>query len=261
MEFATLKVGMEGPVSKVVLNRPEIRNAFNDQMLEDLRTAFAELGKDEQVRVIVLTGEGKAFSAGADLHWMGQVLNYDREENYQDSLRLAETLEVIYNCPKPVIGRINGPAVGGGTGLVAVCDIVIAVEDAWFAFSETRLGLVPAVISPFLLKRMGEKNLRELFLTAQRFSAARAAEMGLVNSVVPAGKLDTEVESVVKSVLGGGPNALAKVKELLRDISGGEMALHKTYTAKLIAELRMSEEGQEGMNAFLEKRIPRWTEE
>ena len=261
MDFTTLRLVIEGQVCQVVLHRPEIRNAFNDEMLNELHDAFREINDNEDIRAVVLTGEGEAFCAGADLHWMKKVVDYDLEENYQDSLKLADTLEEIYNCPKPVVGRINGPAVGGGTGLVAVCDIAIASQDAWFALSETRLGLVPAVISPFLLKRMGERNLRELFLTAQRFTAERAVELGLLNAVVQPTRLDPEVKAIVRSILGGGPQAQSKVKELIRDISGGEMALHKTYTAKMISELRMSEEGQEGMNAFLEKRIPGWVKE
>jgi len=261
MDFTTLRLVIEGPVCRVILNRPEIRNAFNDEMLDDLHTAFKEIKNNESLRAVILTGEGRAFCAGADLHWMKRVVDYDLEENYQDSLKLADSLEEIYNCPKPVVGRINGPAVGGGTGLIAVCDIAIASQDSWFALSETRLGLVPAVISPFLLKRMGERNLREFFLTAQRFSAEHAVELGLLNASVPPARLDSEVDSTVRSIIGGGPCAQARVKELIRDISGGEMALHKTYTAKMISELRMSEEGQEGMNAFLEKRIPGWVKD
>jgi methylglutaconyl-CoA hydratase len=167
-------------------------------------------------------------------------------------------LREIYSCPKPVIGRVNGSAIGGGTGVVAVCDIAIASEDAVFAFSETKLGLTPATISPYLLRRMGEKNLRECFLTGERFPAARAAQMGLVNEVVPASELDAAVEAKINMVLTGGPHALAAAKELIRGIGERNLDDNSSYTAEEIARLRMSEEGQEGMNAFLNKRKPRW---
>ena len=176
MAHGTVRLTRQGAVVWVTLNRPEVQNAFNDQMLEDLLEAFANLCDDSTTRVIVLTGEGKSFCAGADLHWMKRVVDYTYEENYADSLRLARMLREVYTCPKPVIGRVNGAAIGGGTGVVAVCDIAIACEDAVFGFSETKLGLTPAAISPYLLKRMGERHLREYFLTGERFSAARAAE-------------------------------------------------------------------------------------
>ena len=261
MSQATLRLERAGPIARVVLSRPEIRNAFDDLMIAELHEAFRELRDDEGVRVVVLTGEGNSFCAGADLHWMKRVIEYSREESYKDSLRLAEMLEAIYDCPKPVIGRINGPAVGGGTGLVAVCDIAIGSDEAWFAFSETRLGLVPAVISPYLMKRMGESRLREFFLTGRRFSAAAAVEMGLLNSAAPPDQQDARVDETVKHLVAGGPHALAKSKKLLSDISGGDLAIHQNYTAKLITELRLSEEGQQGMSAFLEKRKPPWLDE
>ena len=219
MAHGTVRLTREGAVARVVLNRPDVRNAFNDEMLEDLLEVFGTIRNDSAVRVTVLTGEGKSFCAGADLHWMKRVINYTYEENYQDSLTLARMLREVYTCPKPVIGRINGPAVGGGTGVVAVCDIAIASEDATFAFSETTLGLIPATISPYLLKRMGERNLREYFLTGERFTAERAAQMGLVNAVVPADELDAAVEAKIKMILTGGPGALAVSKELIREIA------------------------------------------
>ncbi|UCD58108.1 MAG: enoyl-CoA hydratase/isomerase family protein, partial [Candidatus Hydrogenedentota bacterium] len=158
MAHGTVRLLREGVVARVVLSRPDVRNAFNDRMLSELREAFAELRDDPDVRAVVLTGEGKSFCAGADLNWMKRVVDYTYEENYEDSLNLAQMLREVYCCPKPVVGRINGPAIGGGTGVVAVCDIAIASEEAIFAFSETKLGLTPAAISPYLLKRMGEKN-------------------------------------------------------------------------------------------------------
>ena len=258
MSHGTVRLTREGAIARVTLARPEVRNAFNDQMLEDLLEVFAALRQDADVRVVLLTGEGQSFCAGGDLHWMKRVVSYTYQESYEDSLRLARMLREIYSCPKPVIGRINGAAVGGGTGVVAVCDIAIASEEAFFAFSETKLGLTPATISPYLLRRMGEKNLREYFLTGERFSAARAAEMGLVNAVVPADQLDAAVGAKVKMILTGGPAALAAAKELIRGISERSLDENGPYTAEEISRLRTSDEGQEGMNAFLGKRKPRW---
>jgi methylglutaconyl-CoA hydratase len=261
MSSGTVRLTLDGAVARVTLARPQVRNAFNDQMLADLLEAFAAIRDAAGARVVVLTGEGESFCAGADLNWMKRVVNYTYEENYEDSLRLAKVLREIYSYPKAVIGRINGPAIGGGTGIVAVCDIAIASEDAFFAFTETKLGLTPATISPYLLRRMGEKNLREYFLTGERFSAARAAEMGLVNAVVPPDQLDASVDAKIKLVLTGGPAALAAAKELIREISSRDLDDNGPYTAAEIAKLRMSEEGQEGMNAFLTRRKPRWIAE
>ncbi|MFH1419735.1 MAG: enoyl-CoA hydratase/isomerase family protein [Planctomycetota bacterium] len=258
MTHGTVRLACEGSVARVTLDRPDIRNAFNDQMLDDLREAFAAVRDDPAVRVAVLTGEGKAFCAGADLHWMKRVVSYTYEQNYEDSLNLAMMLREIYDCPKPVVGRINGTAIGGGTGVVAVCDIAIASEDAVFAFSETKLGLTPAAISPYLLKRMGEKNLREYFLTGERFTATQAAEMGLVNAVVPADQLDVAVDEKIRMILTGGPEALAVSKALISEVARRSIQDNGPYTAEVISKLRMSEEGQEGMNAFLNKRKPEW---
>lgn len=261
MSHGTVRLTRDGVVARIALNRPDIRNAFNDQMLADLREVFGAIRDDDGVRVVVLTGEGKAFCAGADVHWLKRVVDYTYEENYEDSLNLANMLHEVYTCPKPVIGRINGAAIGGGTGVVAVCDIAIASEDAVFAFTETKLGLTPAAISPYLLKRMGERNLREYFLTGERFSAARAAEMGLVNSVVPTDELDTAVNAKIELIVSGGPNALAASKELIREIGERLLADNGPYTAEIITKLRVSDEGQEGMKSFLEKRKPRWADD
>lgn len=261
MAHGTVRLTRQGAVARVALHRPEVQNAFNDQMLEDLLEVFAALRDDVTIRVVVLTGEGKSFCAGADLHWMKRVVDYTYEENYEDSLRLARMLREVYTCPKPVIGRINGAAIGGGTGVVAVCDMAIAAEDAVFAFSETKLGLTPAAICPYLLKRMGERYLREYFLTGERFSAARAAEMGLVNVVVPADQLDVAVDQKIEMVLTGGPEALAVSKELIREVAERSLDQNGPYTAEVISRLRMSKEGQEGMNAFLQKKKPAWAQE
>ena len=261
MTHGTVRLVRERAIARVVLDRPDVRNAFNDQMLEDLLEAFGVIRGDATIRVAVITGEGKSFCAGGDLHWMKRVVAYTYQENYEDSLKLARMLREIYTCPKPVIGRINGPAVGGGTGVVAACDIAIASEDAVFAFTETKLGLTPAAISPYLLKRMGEKNLREYFLTGERLSAARAVEIGLINAAVPPDQLDAVVNGKIAKILTGGPAALAVTKELIREIAGRSLDENGPYTAEVIARLRMSDEGQEGMNAFLQKRQPRWVAE
>jgi len=259
MSHGTVRFTREGAVARVVLDRPEVRNAFDDLMLQDLLETFAAIRTDAKTRVVVLTGEGRAFCGGADLRWMKRVVDYTFEQNYEDSLALARMLQEIYTCPKPVIGRINGPAVGGGTGIVAVCDIAIASEDAFFAFTETKLGLTPATISPYLLKRMGERNLRERFLTGERFSARRATQLGLINMAVPAEELDAAVDAKIRMILSGGPEALAASKDLIRAISERTLEENVSRTADVIARLRVSAEGQEGMNAFLGKRKPRWT--
>jgi methylglutaconyl-CoA hydratase len=256
--YATIQVTRAAGVARVTLHRPEIRNAFNEVMIRELRAVFAGLKDDPEVRVVVLTGAGKAFCAGADLHWMGRVLQYSYEENYEDSLHLAHLMREIYDLPKPVIGRINGPAIGGGTGLVAVCDIVVAADSAVFSFSEVKIGLVPACISPYVLKRVGERYGREYFITGERLTAAKALQCGLANKVVAEAELDGAVDAYVLSLVSSGPNALAACKRMVRSVA--EMPLDQAgpFTAELIAVLRMSDEGQEGMAAFLERREPRW---
>lgn len=256
--YETVKVARADGVARVALDRPEIRNAFNEVMIRELREVFAGIKADPDVRVAVLTGEGKAFCAGADLHWMGRVLQYTYEENYEDSLYLAHLMREVYELPKPVVGRINGPAIGGGTGLVAVCDIAVAAESAVFSFSEVKIGLVPACISPYVLKRVGERYGREYFITGERLTADKALGCGLVNRVVPAAELDAAVDGYVQSLLTSGPGALATCKRMVRAV--GEMPLDKAgpFTAEMIAVLRMSDEGQEGMAAFLERREPSW---
>ncbi len=256
--YSTLRVERDGLVARVVLNRPEIRNAFNDAMIQDLRAAFAALRADDGVRVVVLTGEGKAFCAGADLNWMRKVVSYTREESYADSLELALLMREAYELPKPLIGRINGPAIGGGTGLVAVCDIAVAAESAVFSFSEVKIGLVPAVISPYVLKRVGERFAREYFLTGKRLSADEAAACGLVNVAVPDGELDARVAAYVSELSSSGPSALATAKRMVRQVADVTLEAAGPLTAQMITDLRLSDEGQEGMRAFLERRPPAW---
>ncbi len=257
----TIRVERAGRVARVTLNRPEIRNAFNEVMIRELREAFAALAVDDGVRAVVLTGEGSAFCAGADLHWMRRVLEWTYEQNYADSLELARLMREIYELPKPVVARVNGAAIGGGTGLVAVCDLVLASEAAVFSFSEVKIGLVPACISPYVLKRVGERWGREYFLTGERLTAARALECGLVNRVVPAAELDALVATTLERLLSGGPQALATCKRMVRQVAEQGLDEAGPATAEMIARLRLSPEGQEGMSAFLERRKPRWTEE
>ena len=257
-DYQTIKVETSERVTRVTLNRPEIRNAFNDTMIRELREAFTAIEQDDSTRVVIFTGAGKAFCAGADLHWMRKVTDYTYEQNYEDSFNLARLMRQIYDCPKPVLGRINGAAIGGGTGLVAVCDIPVASEAAVLSFSEVKIGLVPACISPYVLKRVGERYGREYFLTGERLTAQKALQCGLVNRVVPADELDATVEGLVKQLVSSGPAALATCKRMVREVGDMDLDTAGPATAEMIARLRMSAEGQEGMAAFLERRKPAW---
>jgi methylglutaconyl-CoA hydratase len=227
----------------------------------ELRDVFRSLAADPRVRVVVLTGAGLSFCAGADLGWLQRAINYTVEENLADASRLVEMLDAVDQCPKPVIARVNGAALAGGTGLVAAADIAIAAETARFGFTEARLGLVPATISPYVVRKIGESHARALFLTAERFEARRAAAIGLVHQVVPPEELDAAVERTLRNLLAAGPLALGENKALLRGIRSRAADDLGRYTAETIARLRTSDEGQEGLRAFLEKRAPRWTAE
>jgi methylglutaconyl-CoA hydratase len=257
-ELQTVRLEVSGRVARVTLARPDIRNAFNEVMIRELRQVFGQLRGEAGVRAVVLSGEGSAFCAGADLHWMRRVLEYSYEENLKDSLELAHLMREIYELPRPVVGRINGPAIGGGTGLVAVCDIAVASDQAVFSFSEVKIGLVPACISPYVLKRVGERFAREYFMTGERLTARKALECGLVNRVVPAAELDRTVEELLEKLCSSGPQALATCKRMVREVAEMDLDRAGPATAEMIAKLRMSDEGQEGMSAFLERRKPRW---
>ena len=257
-KYSGLLFDLHNGVARVTLNRPDIRNAFNDEVIIELCNLFQAIKDDDQVRVVVLTGAGTAFCAGADLNWMQKVADYDKEENVMDAEHLVDMLEFIDTCPKPVIGRINGPAMGGGCGVVAACDIAIASFDAKFAFTEVKLGLVPAVISPYVIRKIGIGPTRELFLTGERFDAHRAKEIGLVNAVAPPEALDSFVEAKIKLLLTSGPKAMAEVKKLVRKVPHVDPKDLRKYTAELIASLRVSEEGHEGISAFLGKRDASW---
>lgn len=258
-DFETISYSLEDRVAAVTLDRPEVHNAFNEVMISELTEIFKKISEDESVRVVVLTGNGKSFSAGADLNWMKKMINYSYEQNLEDSLKLAELFFLMYSLPKPIIARVNGAAIGGGAGLVAVCDIAIAAENAKFSLSEVKLGLVPACISPYVIRKVGEGRCREFFLTGERLTAKRALGAGLVNHVVPLEELDQAVQEKVEQLISSGPKALAMCKELLKNVPGMSFDKAKTYTADMIASMRIGDEGQEGMNAFLEKRKPKWT--
>jgi len=258
MNYTTIKFSKEKNVGIITFNRPEIHNAFNSLVIDEMLSLFELIIDDENLRIVILTGEGKSFCAGADLNWMRSVVNQSFDENLEESNRLADLFHKIYSFPRPVIGKINGAAIGGGTGFVAVCDIAIAAESAKFSFSEVKIGVVPACIGPYVIKKMGEGKARELFITGERMDAKRARDVGLINNYVADDKLDHAVESLVKLVLSSGPEAVAMAKKLVSEVPGMTPDQFKPFTAEMIAKLRISDEGQEGMDAFLNKRNPKW---
>ena len=248
----------EDRIARVVFNRPEVHNAFNTQMIGEIDDAFNKIMSDESVRVVILTGAGKSFCAGADINWMREIIRFSYEQNLKESLQLAEVLHKIYTLPKPTIARINGTTIGGGNGFLSACDISVASEEARFGLSEVKIGLVPAAISPYVIHRIGESKAREYFLTGRRVSARRALEIGLVNEVVPLDKLEEAVQEIAELLLTSGPEAVAACKELIYRTIRMSFEEVKKFTAEMIANLRISPEGQEGMAAFLEKRKPKW---
>jgi len=248
----------EGPVARVTMARPEVHNAFNKEVIAALQSALDALRDDANVRVVVLAGEGRSFSAGADLDWMRRAAAWTEEQNRVDAVALAKMLRTIAEFPKPVVARVHGPAFGGGAGLVAVSDIAIASEDALFGFTEVRLGLVPATIAPHVIEKIGPGRALPLFLTGERFSANRAAQIGLVHQVVAPADLDDAVDTIVGALLEAGPDAQAACKQLVRTVAAADRSEADAYTAALIARVRTSPEGREGIGAFLEKRKPGW---
>lgn len=259
-EFVKTQLDKRG-VATVTLNRPDKHNAFDSQLIAELTDTIVDLSNDDSVRVVVLTGEGKSFSAGADINWMRSMADYSEAENFEDSLKLAELMSVLDGLTRPTVARVNGAAIGGGTGLVACCDIAISTEEAKFAFSEVRLGLVPAVISPYVINAIGPRKARRYFLTAERFDGREAERIGLVHQAVPADELDATVDGIVDNLLAGGPQALNAAKELVFNVSHQNRDQRQSgmqMTSRLIAHVRVSEEGQEGLGAFLEKRKPKW---
>jgi methylglutaconyl-CoA hydratase len=259
MNWQAIDITMHERVATVTLDRPDVRNAFNEATIAELALAFDELGRDEDVRAIVLAANGSAFCAGGDLNWMKQMAGYSDAENRADAARLADMLRTIYLCPKPVVARIQGDCYAGGMGLVAACDIAVAVDEANFCLSEVKLGLIPATISPYVIKAMGENAARRYFLTAERFSAREAHRIGFVHEVVPAADLDAAVAAIIKALVGNSPNAVKEAKVLVRDVVGRPVdnAL-LADSAERIAAIRASTEGREGVASFLEKRKPSW---
>jgi methylglutaconyl-CoA hydratase len=256
--YQTILFELKENVAYVTFNRPDVHNAFNDIMIRELITAFDELEDHEEVRAVVISGKGKSFCAGADLNWMRRVKDYSYEDNLKESLELSEMLFKIYASSKPTIAKVNGAAIGGGTGLVAVCDIALAADSAKFSFSEVKIGLIPACISPYVVKKCGEGRCREFFLTGERLTAERALNAGLVNTVVSLDDLDRAVGQYLDQLMSSGPQAIKKCKELLGKVPHMSYEEVKQYTAEVIAHMRKSDEGQEGMSAFLEKRKPNW---
>jgi len=256
----TLDIQRPSPhVARVWLNRPEVRNAFNDGVVAELALTFAELGRDESLRAIVLGGHGKAFCAGADLAWMKAMAGYTWDENRADAQRLADMLWAIQSCPVPVVARIHGDCYAGGVGLAAVCDIRVAASGVTFCLSEARLGLLPATIGPYVVRAMGESAARRYFTTAERFTASEAHRIGFVHEVVAADAIDATVDALVAALVANGPQAVRACKRLVLDVAGAHIdeAL-RADTARRIADIRASAEGREGVQSFLGKRAPAW---
>lgn len=257
--MTALLIACAGHCATVTLNRPEVRNAFNDEVIAELAQAFTQLGQDPEVRAIVLAAEGPAFCAGADLNWMRRMADYSHAENLADAAQLAEMLRVIYACPKPTIARIQGDVYAGGMGLVAACDVAVSVDSASYCLSEVKLGLYPATISPYVIRAMGARAAHRYFLTAERFDAVEALRIGFVHAVVSADQLDAQLDGLVKALVNASPNAVKECKALLHDVAGRDMdAGLIAHTVEGIATIRASSEGKEGVQSFLQKRKPNW---
>jgi len=258
MGFRYLDVRRDGGVEYLTLNRPDVRNAFNDGVITELTWWADSVAADAGVRAVVFAGAGRTFCAGADLDWMRRMAGYSHQQNLDDASDMARMFLTLDRLPVPVVGRVQGAALGGGTGLAAICDIVVAADDAVFGLTEVRLGLIPAVIAPFVLGKIGRSASRELFLTGARFSAERAKALGLVHAVVPEADLDQAVSGYLKDLLAGAPGAIRAAKHLIAECSKRSATETATLCADAIAERRASPEGQEGIRAFLEKRAPKW---
>ena len=262
MPYEYLTTKRDGAVEYVTLNRPDVRNAFNEHVIADLAEWAArtrDAAERHDIRVAVLAGAGKMFCAGADVTWMAKTVQYTEEENLRDATAMSKMFAALNELPLALIGRVQGAALGGGAGLAAVCDIVVAAEDAVFGFTEVKLGILPAVISPFALAKIGRSAARELFLTGARFTASRAKEIGLVHAVVSAADLDETVAAYVRELQSAGPEAVAAAKALIPSVWERTVADAMPLTARAIAARRVSPEGQEGLKAFLDKRSPRWS--
>ena len=253
----------EPGVLTLQMNRPEVHNAFDSQMINELTAALQAADEEEAIRLVLISAAGSSFSAGADMNWMRSLVNASQDDNERDALQLATLMRTLNYLSKPTIARINGPAYGGGVGLIAACDITIAVDDAQFGLTEARLGLAPAVISPYVIRCIGERNARRYFLTGERFDSQQAREIGLIQQCVAADQLDATVDAVINALLKGGPLAVATCKQLIYAVAGHDVETQLSmdeYTSKVIAGMRIMDEGQEGLAAFLEKRKPGWVE-
>lgn len=259
LTYTTLTIEREGRIATVTLNRPDVRNAFNETTIAEIKQAFSELGEDAGLRAIVLAANGPAFCAGADLNWMKKMAGYTHAENHADALQLAEMLRTIYLCPKPVVAKVQGDCYAGGMGLVAACDMAVAVDTAGFCLSEVKLGLIPATISPYVIRAMGARAAHRYFLTAERFGAAEALRIGFVHEVVAADQLDAKVDELLKALTTASPNAVRVCKKLVMDVAEREInAGLIAATVQGIADIRASDEGKEGVQSFLNKRKPNW---
>jgi len=254
-----LQLKVQGGVATLVLNRPEVRNAFNDEVIAEFTQAFGALGAREDVRCVVLAAAGQAFCAGADLNWMRRMADYSHAENLADAAQLAEMLRIIYECPKPIVAHIQGDVYAGGMGLVAVCDIAVSVDTAQYCLSEVKLGLIPATISPYVIRAMGARAAHRYFLTAERFDAQEAHRIGFIHEVVKVDVLDAKVAEIAQALVNASPQAVKACKQLVQDVA--EQAINAELiasTVKGIADIRSSEEGKEGVQSFLQKRKPSW---
>lgn len=258
MPYQYLRTSRHEAVERVTLDRPEVRNAFNEEVIAELTGWARAASRDPDLRVCVLAGAGKAFCAGADIKWMARMVDYDEDENRRDARLMAEMFEALDTLPQALIGRVHGAALGGGTGLAAVCDLVVSADDAVFGFTEVKLGILPAVIAPYCVGKIGVSAARELMLTGARFSAAEAHRIGLVHQLVPESDLDATVDAFARELLTSAPTAVAAVKRLIAQVAGELPADVMTLTSRAIASQRVSSEGQEGLRAFLEKRTPGW---
>ena len=257
--MTALTITNQGAIRTITLCRSDVRNAFNDEVIAELKAAFTEAGQAADVRCVVLAAEGPAFCAGADLNWMRRMADYTREENLADAGQLAAMLRAIYECPKPTIARVQGDVFAGGVGLVAACDMAVSVDTATYCLSEVKLGLIPATISPYVIRAMGARASHRYFLTAERFSAAEAHRVGLVHEVVAADALDAKVSELTSALVSASPNAVRACKRLVQDVAEREIddAL-VAHTVAGIADIRSSAEGKEGVQSFLQKRKPSW---
>ena len=257
--MAALQTTQQGSVLTLTLSRPEVRNAFNDEVIAEITQAFHDAASRAEVRAVVLAAVGPAFCAGADLNWMRRMADYTRAENLADAGLLAEMLRVMYECPKPTVARVQGDVFAGGMGLVAACDMAVSLDSATYCLSEVKLGLIPATISPYVIRAMGERAAHRYFLTAERFTAAEAHRIGFVHEVVAADQLDAKVDELVAALVNASPNAVRSCKRLVQEVAGRDIdAPLVARTVEGIADIRASSEGREGVQSFLQKRKPSW---